>query len=462
MSRRNLVWLAAVVAVGAMFYCLTPMVAKQDSVYQTYAPLVEVDALVRQRFVEEVGEDDLVDGAIRGLIHQLDPYSRYVSPEEMPSFERKLSGDYIGIGIEVGMRHGQIAVIAPVEQSPAAKAGVLAGDVILAVDGESTEGYSVLQVDEMLVGSPGTTVLLTVQHRAGDEIETLEIIRGPVSIHTVKGFRRTVHADWDYMVDPVHRIGYIRVSGFRDKTTVDFDHALDALHEQGVRGLVLDLRFNAGGLLPRAVEMVDRFVRSGVIVSTVTRKEVVSRYRAQREGTFDPVELAVLINGASASASEIVAGALQDYKRATIVGTRSFGKGSIQRVFMLRERNAAVRLTEAHYELPLGRTIHRTARNAASDEWGVIPDVIFPLTEPQRQEVQRCRNLVDGALDVAPSPTTQPPRPATRPATTGSRVPTGPEIWLDPQLEAALNVLIDRLEEPEKPVTPDAETVPER
>lgn len=455
MSRRNLVWLAAVVAVGATFYCLTPMVAKQDSIYQTYAPLVEVDALVRQRFVEDVGEDELIDGAIRGMIHQLDPYSRYVSPEEMPSFERKLSGDYIGVGIEVGMRHGQITVIAPVDESPAAKAGVLTGDVILAVDAESTEGHSVLQVDETLVGSPGTTVSLTVQHRVGDEIETFEIVRGPVSIHTVKGFHRVTNGDWEYIIDPIYRIGYIRVSGFRDKTTVDFDHALDDLHQQGVRGLVIDLRFNAGGLLPRAVEMVDRFVQSGVIVSTVTRKEVVSRYRAQREGTFSPIELAVLINGASASASEIVAGALQDYKRATIVGTRSFGKGSIQRVFNLRERNAAVRLTEAHYELPLGRTIHRTARNAATDEWGVIPDVVVPLTEQQRQEVQRRRNLVDRALDLRPGPTTQPPQPTTQPATPGANVPAGPEIWLDPQLEAALNVLIEHLEKADKPVVAD-------
>jgi carboxyl-terminal processing protease len=462
MSKRNLVWMGVIVAIMALFYWLTPRAAQEDTVVRTFAPLVEADAMVRRHFVEEVSEDELVDGAIRGMMLQLDPYSRYIAPEEMDAFERALSANYDGIGVTIGMRHDQVTVIAPVEESPAARAGILAGDVILAVDGKSTEGMTVLDVNARLVGDPGTPVTLTLRHPGSDEPVEITVVRGPIAIRPVKGFRRLPHANhngWDYLLDPEFGIGCIRVADFRDNTTVEFDKALSALTSQGVRAIILDLRFNGGGLLPRAVEMVDRFVREGDIVSVVTRNNTAQRFRAKPEGTLEHVELAVLINGASASAAEIVAGALQDCGRAVVVGTRSFGKGSVQhdRYIRVHGRRAAIRMTEAHWVLPGGRVIHRTPRNADTDEWGVIPDVEVPITEEERRRVQRERRVVDATFHST----------ATRPAATtgpagadaaGGREPP-PEIWLDPQLQAALERLRDRLTSPEGPERPSPDPV---
>ncbi|UCG17370.1 MAG: S41 family peptidase [Phycisphaerales bacterium] len=446
MSKRNLVWMGVIVAIMAMFYWLTPRVAQQDSLFRTYAPLVEVDAMVRQHFVGPIDESDLVDGAIRGMMRELDPYSHYIAPEEMDAFGRSLSANYDGIGVTIGMRQGRVTVITPIEESPAAKAGILAGDVILAVDGISAQGLSEFDVTTMLAGAPGTEVLLTVRRAGADEEETVPVVRGPVVMRPVKGVRRKRNNQWDYLIDAGHGIGCIRVADFRENTVVEFDRALSSLGGQGVRAIVIDLRFNGGGLVPRAVEMIDRFVDKGEIVSVVTRKNTVQRYWAKREGTFYRVELAVLINGATASAAEIVAGALQDFDRAVIVGTRSFGKGSVQRVRYLRGGKAAVRMTEAHYVLPSRRIIHRTDRNTLADEWGVIPDVIVPLTELQRREIQRRRRQLDGvAMPPATSPA-EPPEPAGDPLTTATAEPTPPEIWIDPQLAAAVDILIERLE----------------
>jgi carboxyl-terminal processing protease len=431
--------MGAIVIIMALFYGLTLRNAQQDSVYRTYAPLVEVDALIRHNYIGHVDPAALIDGAIRGALLELDPYSRYIAPDELEAFRRKMAAEYTGIGVEIGMRHGRLTVITPIEESPAARAGILAGDVILAIDGQSAEGMSVPDADALLAGAPGSTVTLIVRHPSEDQIQTSTITRGSISMQPVKGFRRTAAGSWDYLIDPRLRIGYIRVSSFRENTTVAFDDALSELKEAGVRGIVLDLRFNGGGYLPRAVEMADRFIPSGTIVSTVKQKTV-DRYRAKKEGTLPPVELVVLINGASASAAEIVAGALQDHGRATLVGTRSFGKGSVQQERRLRGRGASVWLTEAYYELPLGRIIHRTPDNTGTENWGVIPDIRVPLTAAQRREVQASRRAADGA-----GLTSQAIRP-NQPLTTGPTDPPFRQIWIDPQLQTGVDLLAERLE----------------
>jgi carboxyl-terminal processing protease len=275
----------------------------------------------------------------------------------------------------------------------------------------------------------------------------------------VKGVRRGRNNQWDYMIDAEHGIGCIRVADFRENTVEEFDRALSSLGGQGVRAIVIDLRFNGGGLVPRAVEMVDRFVEKGEIVSVVTRKNTVQRYWAKREGTFYRVELAVVVNGATASAAEIVAGALQDFKRAVVVGTRSFGKGSVQRVRYLRGGKAAVRMTEAHYVLPSRRIIHRTDRNAFADDWGVIPDVIVPLTDLQRREIQQRRRQLDGVAKPPATSLVGAPEPAGDPLTAATPAPSPPEIWIDPQLAAAVEILVERLEaksqtQPASPANP--------
>ncbi len=235
MQRTGLIWVAMFAVIALMFLHLPPMAAKQDSVLHTYSALVEVDALAKQQFVEGIEGDRLVDGAIRGMMFQLDPYSGYIAPDELPAFERRSRGEFDGIGIELGMRGGQLTVIAPIEGSPAARAGVLAGDAILAVNGRDLTDLSVFDVEEMLAGPAGTTVDIVVRHRGRESPEAITIVRGSVSIRNVRGFRRTAVGTWDYLIDPELRIGYIRVTSFDEKTARDLKQADGAVPAGAVR-----------------------------------------------------------------------------------------------------------------------------------------------------------------------------------------------------------------------------------
>lgn len=435
MHKHGLTWLIVFVIVVAMFLRLPPMAAKQDSVLNTYRALVEVDALAKEYFVEPIQDDRLVHGAIRGMLFQLDPYSGYLDPDELASFERSSAGDYTGVGVAIGLREGQPTVITPIEGSPATKAGILPGDVIVSVDGREVKGLSVFRINELLTGKPGTDVRLTVRHAGQEEPDELIIRRGRVTLKTVHGFRRAPDGTWDFLIDPDRRIGYVRVSNFHDNTMDDFLAALRRLADQGVRGIVLDLRFNPGGLLDQAVAMVDRFVEDGVIVSTVSRRQVIREYRARGGHATAEVKLAVLINGASASAAEIVAGALQDHHRAVIVGERSFGKGSVQLLIYLTSQKAGIMLTTSYYRLPSGRILHRTANSEHSDSWGVRPDVEIQLSKDEFNAIQDSRRALDLAraetADSAASPEEEP----------GTGCPTSREIVRDRQLTTALALL---------------------
>ncbi|MCH8853106.1 MAG: S41 family peptidase [Planctomycetes bacterium] len=401
----------------------------------TYSALVEVDALAKQKFVEPITGDLLVHGAIRGMMLQLDPYSGYIAPDQLAAFKRRNLGDYIGVGVELGMKNDRLCVVAPIEGSPAAAAGVVAGDTILSIEGQDLEGLSVFDVEELLVGEPGSTVRLRVEHAAGGEPEALTIIRGPVSLVTVRGFRRGADGRWNFLIDPAARVGYIRVSNFLDNTMRDFDAALEALETQRARGLILDLRFNPGGIMHQAIELVDRFVDDGIIVSTVNRRRAVSEYRATHRETLADIQLAVLVNAGSASAAEIVAGSLQAHSRAVVIGQRTFGKGSVQHLIPLTAHKAAVKLTTAYYRLPDGRIIHRTAKNAHTDAWGVTPDVEIRLEDDEVRAIQSSRR----ALDLAFGHTTLPHRPGDKAPPLQSASSAGSrEILRDRQLLEAL------------------------
>lgn len=441
MSGRSLVWLCIMVTIATMFYKLGPMVAEQDSVYRTYAPLVEVDALIQRQFVQPVRGRRLIDGAIRGMMLQLDRYSGYVSPDEMQAFLRRHSNGYVGIGVELGVVQDAVMVISPTEHGPAAVAGVRPGDVILNIDGRSTKDLSAFDVEGMLIGESGTRVTLTVRHASG-ETEDLTIERAFVAFTPVKGVSKDASGEWDFMLDPVRRIGYIRVSSFRHGMIQNFDAALGELIRRRVAGIVLDLRFNPGGLLPQAVAMVDRFVDSGLILKTITRHGAVDTYVATREATrLGPnVPVAVLVNGSSASAAEIVTGALQDHERAVIVGERTFGKGSVQHFIQLHGEDAGVRLTVAYYQIPSGRIIHKTSTNADSDDWGVTPDLVVPLEESEYEAIRRRRTAIDRQADQA-----GPPQADLDPHT-GLDPDESPSIVIDRQLRAAVNSLLERVE----------------
>ena len=398
MSKRGSVWFCMIVIIVVMFYGLTPMVAEQDSVYRTYAPLIEVDALIHREYVAPIRRMGLVDGAIRGMLFELDRYSGYVSADEMPSFERHKSGAYVGIGVVIGVVNGAITVIAPFEDGPAMRAGVEAGDVILTVAGHSTKDLSVFDVEGILVGAPDTSVTARFRRPSGERFD-VDVMRSRVHRRPIKGYIHDSETGWDYWVSREPRIAYIRVTEFIEGMIDDFDEAVGTVREQGAKGLIIDLRFNPGGLLAQAVALLNRFIDSGTLVSTVTRWEAVQTYAATAEGTMEPIPVAVLVNGWSASSSEIVSGSLQDHGRAIIVGERTFGKGSVQDFIELQGGRAGVKLTVAYYQLPSGRIIHKTPSNADTKRWGVWPDVEVPITVAERAAIHRARADVGSVGD---------------------------------------------------------------
>ncbi|MCH7490210.1 MAG: S41 family peptidase [Gemmatimonadetes bacterium] len=438
LHKHSLIWILIFSVIALMFVHLPPMVAKQDSILNTYGALVEVDALIKQRWVEPIRGETLVNGAIRGMLFQLDPYSGYIGPDELHAFERQSSGQYVGVGVELGMKDGQLTVIAPIEGSPAAQAGVLPGDVIVSVNGHEVVDRSVFDVEEMLVGEPGTVVRLRLRHPGRSEPDALTVVRNYINIPSVRGFARTHSGRWRYRIDPTHSIAYIRVSNFRHNTMTDFNRVLARLEEEGIRGLIIDLRFNPGGLMHPAIEMVDRFVDQGIILSTVNRYRAVDEYRATRRGTIGDIDLVVLINASSASSSEIVAGSLQSRGRAIVVGERSFGKGSVQQFIPLRDQQTAVKLTVAYYRLPDGRIIHRTARQTNPDSWGVIPDMKVSLSKEQTESLRQSRRALDLAFTES---STAKDEPKAQDDHVAPIAPPAGELIHDAQLSQALTLL---------------------
>jgi len=404
MHKHPLTWVVIFGVIAMMFVQLPRMAAEQDAVLTTYSALVEVDALARQNYVEPIHGNRLVDGAIRGMMRELDPYSGYFPAAELPGFERLVRGEYIGIGVEMGLSAGRLTVIAPIEGGPAESAGVQAGDRILAIDRFEIDPRvtSVVDAEKLLVGPPGTPVRLLLDRPGGDGPLEIDIVRGSVTIETVRGCGLDPLGDWDFVLDDVERIGYVRVSNFHENTVEQLDRALEKLRQAKVRKLILDLRFNPGGLLHQAVAMVDRFLEQGVIVSTVTRRSAVEQYSATGNGTCVDWNLAILVNEASASSSEIVAGSLQDHGRAVVVGTRTFGKGSVQHLIHLRGGRSAIKLTVAYYRLPNGRLLHRHPNESPTEGWGVVPDIEVELSEKEKAGLLASRRMARKPDDWGP------------------------------------------------------------
>ncbi|HHJ64251.1 MAG TPA: S41 family peptidase [Aquifex aeolicus] len=313
----------------------------------------DVLKIVKENYVEEPRIKDLIYGALNGMVTSLDPFSAFFPPEKYKEFMEETEGEFGGVGIEISMEKGRPIVVAPIEGTPAYKAGLRAGDVIIAVDGEDTFGKTLLEIVKKIRGKPGTKVTLTIMRKGADKPVKVEITRAIIRIESVK---YTKYED----------LGYVKIIQFQHYTARDLRKALKDLIAQEVKGLIIDLRNNPGGLLSEAVKVSDLFLPEGkLIVYTKGRRDEEKYYAKEEPLVPSYIPVVILINKGSASASEIVTGALQDHGRATIVGEKSFGKASVQNIIPL-EDNSALKLTVAYYYTPKGKLIHKE---------GITPDV---------------------------------------------------------------------------------------
>jgi carboxyl-terminal processing protease len=350
---------------------------------------------LRRNYVKPPDEAALRAGALQGMVSALhDPYSMYLAPAELAEVETQLRGTVTGIGARLGTKDGRVSVEAPLPDSPAQRAGVAPGDVILEVDGASTAGLDLRAVAKRITGAPGTVVRLKLAHQDGREV-VLEITRSAITLPTVRGLPGDQDGQRPGMIDAEHKVGYGHIMQFAAATPVELGDAIRGLQAQGMKGLILDLRSCPGGMLEAAVGVASLFLPGGIVVTIQGRDGAEVATNADAAKSLGDFPLLVLINEQTSSAAEIVAGALQDHGRAVLVGTRTVGKGSVQTLFKLKEGSGAIKLTTAYYKLPGGRNIDRGAGNP---RWGIDPNEgdFVPMDAHQREAAG---NAGAGALD---------------------------------------------------------------
>jgi len=351
---------------------------KEDD-YQLYKTLVDTIDQVERNYVTEVDRRELIESAVRGVLSKLDPYSSYIGPEELGRFRSSVESEFGGIGIQISADDGQIQILSPMYGTPAYRAGLLAGDRIVEINDKTTDGLTLDEVVERLKGEAGTSVSLSVIHPGKEAKEKVTLTREKIHIDTVLGDHRKPDGTWEFMLDAKQRIAYVRLTAFSRDTAAELQKVMTHLQSEKIRGLILDLRFDPGGLLSAAIEVSDMFVSEGRIVSTKGRTTPERKWDARKEGTFEGFPMVVLVNRYSASASEIVAACLQDHKRAVVVGERTWGKGSVQNVIEMDDGRSALKLTTASYRRPSGKNIHRFPDAKDTDEWGVHPDPNYEI-----------------------------------------------------------------------------------
>lgn len=341
--------------------------AVPQKAYENIRIFTDAISIVQDNYTEEVDPKNLIYGAIKGMVQGLDPHSSFMTPEDYKEMQVETKGAFGGIGIEIGVRDGVLTVISPIEDTPAFRVGVKAGDRIVKIGDKPTKDMSLTEAVKLMRGPKGTKVTLWIVREGFKEPQEFVITRDIIEVKSVK-YRPLEEG-----------FGYIRIVQFQERTANDLEEALKKLgsKEGKLKGLILDLRNNPGGLLIQAVEISDRFLDSGLVVYTkgrVTSQDM--RFEAKQEGTHPDYPMIVLVNGGSASASEIVAGALQDHKRAVVLGTQTFGKGSVQTIIPLSD-GSALRLTTSKYYTPSGRSIQAK---------GIEPDIV--VEDIRREEVK--------------------------------------------------------------------------
>lgn len=342
-----------------------------------------------------------------GFLDELDRFSSMIWPHDVPDFEKQTMGHFHGVGIQItkeatppGEPGKPLRVVTPLIGTPAYRAGIKAGDLIVKVDGRETRDMTIDKLVQLIMGKKGTQVVLTIKRRGRPEPFDAPITRDQIHIRTVRGWLRQPRTGvWDHVIDAREPIGYLRVTQFTGQTPEHMVEALREMRKLGARSVILDLRFNPGGLLGAAARAANEFLIAGRIVSTRGRRTRPSDHNANPVGRYLDGDLVVLVNQYSASAAEIVSGALKDWKRAKIIGERTYGKGSVQRVISIHRHSALLKLTTAYYYLPRGRLLHR--KNGAKD-WGVDPDVEVQITPRQARRWLDIRRKTDIIQDVEP------------------------------------------------------------
>src|SRR5438309_2633152 len=365
--------------------------ADSSATYEQLKLFTEVLSIVQNQYVDEVPPKDLIYNAIKGTLRGLDPHSSFLDPDSYKEMQVETSGSFGGLGIEITLRDDILTVVSPIEGTPAYRAGLAAGDRIVKIDGLATKDMQLTDAVKKMRGKPGTKVTISVVREGWTESKDFEIQREQIRVHSVR------------TQDLGGGIGYIKLRQFQEQTSHDLDQALEKFAKDGMKAVVLDLRNNPGGLLTSAVEVTEKFVEDGkLVVYTEGRvRNQNMRFSAHAKKAYANLPIVVLVNQGSASASEIVAGALQDYQRAMIVGTQTFGKGSVQTIIPLSD-GSGLRLTTAKYFTPKGRSIHGK---------GIAPDIVVeapkepagkdrPLPNPDPLEELKKDVQLQRALDV--------------------------------------------------------------
>jgi carboxyl-terminal processing protease len=404
-------------------------VPRQD--YESLEAFTNILSIVKKNYVEDVETKTLVNGAINGMLNSLDPHSAYLTPELYKDLQMDTQGRFGGLGIEITVKGGVLTVVSPIEDTPAFKAGIKPGDMIFKIEDEFTKDMTLVDAVKKMRGPKGSKINLSIKREGVPELIDFTLMRDTIRVQSVRS--RVLESGY----------GYIRLAQFQERSDRDVQKALEKLAAEkgGLKGLVLDLRNNPGGLLTQAVRIADLFLDSGLIVYTEGRIESQKqKYFAQKDGSWMDFPMVVLVNGGSASASEIVAGALQDHKRAVVLGTKTFGKGSVQTILPLDD-NSALRLTTARYFTPSGRSIQAT---------GIVPDIVVDATQPQDgkpEEKKRPMLREENLPGHLPSPQSAPGQPQDqsdkdKENLVPSSAPTGDEsIDNDAQLKRSLDLL---------------------
>ncbi len=367
---RKLKWAVALICIAVFgFLFFVPI---KDSVpeegYEKLKLFTDVMEVIQEKYVKEMKTEDLIYGAIKGMLSTLDPHSSFLGPDEFKELQIETRGEFSGVGIEITIKDGILTVVSPIEGTPAYKAGLKAKDMIIKIDGKSTKNITLQEAVKRIRGPKGTKVHLTILRPGMGKPFEVSITRAIIPIRSVRA----------YMLEPNY--AYVRISTFQHNTARDVDRAIKKLSKKApIKGLVLDLRNNPGGLLDEAIKVADLFLTQGLIVYTQGRvKDQNRKYYAHKESEGD-FPIVVIVNEGSASASEIVAGALQDHKRALIIGTQTFGKGSVQTIIPIND-NSGVRLTTALYYTPNGRTIQAK---------GITPDIVIPFKLSKKEQEEK-------------------------------------------------------------------------